>query len=283
MNMIKQNPLFSKDSLKDAATHVNSAAYTLIYDANELSAQEKAGRKLKQATWILALIMDHIFDYYPYSYFMNDDDRKEFPEYLNWFKTHPHRAIENALEYVKTRFSTLETVTRDELNQHRIPHRNLDKEAHVIEIFEAIKNNQDEIFVLLSGPKKVTDPEKPTAELINSLILSLKKISSDFWDFYEQHSNRELMEQTIRFTQMIDMFINPLLMAWEKYHYGSHDNFWQEGDSMFGYMMFEINAKEIITDLIKALQTESPFAQFERDSRITNGLLKVYNHLNRQL
>ena len=83
--------------------------------------------------------------------------------------------------------------------------------------------------------------------------------------------------------QMIDMFINPLLMAWEKYHYGSHDNFWQEGDSMFGYMMFEINAKEIITDLIKALQTESPFAQFERDSRITNGLLKVYNHLNRQL
>lgn len=281
--MLKQDPLFSKDSLKEAATHVGGAAYTLIYDANELPAQEKAGKELKQAEWILALIMDHIFDYYPCSYFMNDDDRQEFPEYLNWFNSHPQKAIENALEFVKTRFATLETVRRDELNQHRIPRRNLDKEAHVIEVFDAIKNHQEDIFALLSVPKKVTDPEKPTAELIRSLIHSLNKIKTDFWNFYEQQGNGELMEQTIRFTQMIDMFVNPLLMAWEKYHYGFHDNFWKEGDSMFGYMMFEINAKEIITDLIKALKTESPFAQFERDSLITNGLIKVYTHLYKQL
>lgn len=281
--MIKQNHLFSKESLKDAAGHIGNASYTLIYDANDTPEQEKAGRELNQAKWILAQIIDHIFDYYPFTYFMNDDDQKEFPEYLGWFYEHPHRAVSNALEYVKTRFRVLETVKRDELNQHRVPCRNLEKEAHVIEVFEAIQENQEEIFSLLSGPKKYSDPERPSADLIKSLILTLKRISSDFWNFYEQQGNGDLMQQTIKFTQMIDMFINPLLMAWEKYHYGSHDAFWKEGDSMFGYMMFEVNAKEAISEMIGALKTNSPFAHFERDARITNGLLKVYTQLLKQL
>lgn len=80
----------------------------------------------------------------------------------------------------------------------------------------------------------------------------------------------------------MEMFKLPLLKAWEVYHYGSHSDFWEEGDSMFDYMMFEMKAKEMIGDLIKVLIQESPFVQIERNSAITNGLLKIYRHLINQ-
>lgn len=48
------------------------------------------------------------------------------------------------------------------------------------------------------------------------------------------------------------------------------------------YMMFEMKAKEMIGDLIKILTQESPFAQIESNSVITNGLLKIYRHLINQ-
>ena len=51
---------------------------------------------------------------------------------------------------------------------------------------------------------------------------------------------------------------------------------------MFDYMMFEMKAKEMIGDLIKILTQESPFAQIESNSVITNGLLKIYRHLINQ-
>ena len=79
-----------------------------------------------------------------------------------------------------------------------------------------------------------------------------------------------------------EMFKLPLLKAWEVYHYGSHSDFWKEGDSMLEYMMFEIKAKEMIRDLISTLTQESPFSQIERNSAITNGLLKIYQHLINQ-
>ena len=46
--------------------------------------------------------------------------------------------------------------------------------------------------------------------------------------------------------------------------------------------MFEMKAKEMIGDLIKVLIQESPFVQIERNSAITNGLLKIYRHLINQ-
>ena len=47
---------------------------------------------------------------------------------------------------------------------------------------------------------------------------------------------------------------------------------------MFGFMMFEVRAEEIINQLINVLETQSPFSLLERDGVITKGLLKVYRH-----
>ena len=78
---------------------------------------------------------------------------------------------------------------------------------------------------------------------------------------------------------MLEAFKNVLFFAWEKYKYGWHSDFWEEGDSMIDYMMFEVNAENIISDLIIVLKTKSPFELLEKDGAITNGLLSVYQSL----
>lgn len=82
---------------------------------------------------------------------------------------------------------------------------------------------------------------------------------------------------------MLEAFKNVLFFAWEKYKYGWHSDFWEEGDSMIDYMMFEVNAENIISDLIIVLKTKSPFELLEKDGAITNGLLSVYQSLQTDL
>ena len=277
--MVYGNPLFSKESLKDATSHIGNAVFTLIYDGNDAFSQEKAGKELRQAKWILATIIDHIFDYYPYSYFMNDDDRKEYPDFLEWFLNHPEVGVRNAIRFVENNFAELETVTRDELNQHRIPRRNLNKEEHVKKVLVEIQNNLDEIILLLYGPKKITDPGRPTANEISKLIRTIKTIQDNYSKLADDRHDNEFTLQVFQTNKFFEMYKLPLFKAWEVYHYGSHSDFWKEGDSMFDYMMFEIKAKEMINDLIESLSHKSPFSAIERNSSITNGLLKVYRHL----
>lgn len=277
--MVYDNPLFSKESLKETISYVGNAVYTLIYDNNGLYSQAKAGKELRQVKWILAAIIDHIFDYYPYAYFMNDDDQKEYPEFLEWFLNHPEVGIRNAIKFVENNFDELETITRDYLNQHSTPIRNFNKEDHVRRVLVEIQNNLEEIIRLLCGPKKITDPERPTANEISMLIRAIKSIQDTFSKMAEERQDNDFTFQVFQTNKFFEMYKSPLLKAWEVYHYGSHSDFWKEGDSMFDYMMFEVQAKEMTRKLIVSLLQDSPFTAIEQNSAITNGLLKVYRHL----
>lgn len=277
--MVYNNKLFTKESLKEAASHIGNAVFTLIYDGNDTFEQEKAGKELRQAEWILATIIDHIFDYYPYSYFMNKDSVKEYPEYLEWFLNHPEVGVRNAIRFVENNFDALETVTRDELNQHRIPRRDLNKEEHVKNVLVEVQNNLDEIVRLLYGPKKITDPDRPTSNEISMLINSIQRIQKSYEKLADEREDNEFSLQVFQHNKMLGMYMLPLLKAWDIYHYGSHTDFWEEGESMLDYMMFEIRAEEMINALIESLNEQSPFAPIERNSAITNGLIKVYKHL----
>lgn len=75
------------------------------------------------------------------------------------------------------------------------------------------------------------------------------------------------------------MFKNVLYFAWEKYKYGWHSDFWEEGHSMFDYLMFELKARDVISDLIKLLEEASPFRLIEKDGVITNALKIIYRDL----
>lgn len=57
-----------------------------------------------------------------------------------------------------------------------------------------------------------------------------------------------------------------------------------EADSMIDYMMFEVNAENIISDLIIVLKTKSPFELLEKDgisqmacSLFTNRFKQIFN------
>ena len=277
--MIYDNTLFSKESLKEVIRYVVETTFTLIYNGNDLPSQRKAGKELRQVGWILATIMDHVFDYYPYSYSMNDEDQKEYVQFLEWFLNHPQVGVRNAIKFTENNFAALETVTRDELNQHRIPRRDIKKEQHIRRVLIEIQNNLDEIMILMNSPKKVVDPAKPTANEISTLIRTIQNIQDNYSKMADEKGNNELSIQVFKTNKLLEMYKLPLLKAWEVYHYGSHSDFWKEGDSMFEYMMFEIKAKEMIKELIKILNQQSPFSAIECNSAITNGLLKIYRHL----
>ena len=51
----------------------------------------------------------------------------------------------------------------------------------------------------------------------------------------------------------------PLLFAWEKYKYGAHWDFWEEGHDMLQYVMFEARIRDIIPQLIEAVEIQKEY------------------------
>ena len=122
--------------------------------------------------------------------------------------------------------------------------------------------------------------KKPSSGDIKSLIEIISHIQEKFSEIGEKTGDTIVASQN---NKMLKAFKNVLFFAWEKYKYGWHSDFWEEGDSMLDYMMFEVNAENIISDLIIVLKTKSPFELLEKDGAITNGLLSVYQSLQEDL
>lgn len=122
----------------------------------------------------------------------------------------------------------------------------------------------------------IMEVKKPTSDDITSLIDIISHIQEKFSEIGEKTGDTIIAFQN---NKMLETFKNVLFFAWEKYKYGWHSDFWEEGDSMIDYMMFEVNAENIISDLISVLKTKSPFELLERNGAITNGLLSVYQSL----
>ena len=129
-------------------------------------------------------------------------------------------------------------------------------------------------------PASQTDTANPfsrksKAEL-KMLIEAIGNIQEQFTKIGEMTGNAMMAWQN---NQVMEIYKNPLLMAWQEYQYGWHSDFWEEGHSMLGYMQFEINAEEILGKLLETLDENSPFARIERNLAITNGLRIVYKDL----
>ena len=111
---------------------------------------------------------------------------------------------------------------------------------------------------------------------IKSLVQALSHIQKQFSEIGNKTGDVELAFQN---NQVIVMYKNVLYFAWEKYKYGWHSDFWKEGDSMVNYMMFELQAREIINDLNKVLKESSPFRMIERNGAITKDLIVIFEDL----
>lgn len=114
---------------------------------------------------------------------------------------------------------------------------------------------------------------KPSKELIKKMIEVISQVQIQFDEVAEQ-LGVDIRGFQIR--QNLETFKLPLFFAWQAYKYGWHTDWCEEGDSLFPFMMFEIDLKKNIKKLIDQLQSESPFAQIERNSAITNTLISIY-------
>lgn len=131
---------------------------------------------------------------------------------------------------------------------------------------------------------EVRNMGKPEESEIKAIIKAIEKIGKDLSDFAASRHNNDLVFEAWRIKQMMELYTYPLLYAWEFNNYGWHTDFWEEGHSMFEYMMFEINVKETTEKLLESLKgSQSPFSNFERNGAITQGLIKIYNYVLRNL
>ena len=70
----------------------------------------------------------------------------------------------------------------------------------------------------------------------------------------------------------------PLLFAWEKYKYGAQWDFWEEGHDMLQYVMFEARIRDIIPQLIEAVEIQKEYFHPQYKD-----ILSIYSRLQQDL
>lgn len=119
----------------------------------------------------------------------------------------------------------------------------------------------------------VSNSSKPSKQQIKNMIDTISHVQSEFSKVAEQVGDGL---RGFQIHQTLETFKFPLYFAWQGYKYGWHTGFCEEGDSLFPLMIFEAEIKKNTQDLITLLKTQSPFAQIENNSAITNSLISIY-------
>lgn len=114
---------------------------------------------------------------------------------------------------------------------------------------------------------------KPTKQQIKLMIEAISHVQEQFVKAAE-HLGDSMIGVQIK--QSLETFKLPLFFAWRGYKYGWHTDWCEDGDSLLPFMMFEVDLKKNTQELIDLLRTQSPFAQIERNSMITNTLISIY-------
>lgn len=124
---------------------------------------------------------------------------------------------------------------------------------------------------IIGQSKEVSD--KPSKQQIKNMIETISHVQEQFVKAAEHFGDNM---RGFQIKQSLEIFKLPLFFAWRGYKYGWHTDWCEEGDPLFPFMMFEADVKKNTQELIDLLRTQSPFAQIERDSIITNTLISIY-------
>jgi len=141
----------------------------------------------------------------------------------------------------------------------------------------------NENIINLKNVKSLLDDCVPSIISKKELKIIIELISKYQKNYSEIDGDDDENMEAFEIIEMLDMYKNPLLFAWEKFKYGWHTDFWEEGESMFIYMDFEMNVDEILILLISSLKNDSPFKVIDEDYNLTQSLLNVYSSLQAML
>ena len=278
--MIDNNPIFSKENIKRLAGYISDKAYTLRYDSNDTEEQYEAAEKLSLVKYLMAHIADHFFGYFPVSYFLNDEQRNAFNDFIDDLKQDPMQVLEILIGFVDDAFDEVDYIEYPEDEAYRKPKRDAATEDEVVNFLVEIHNNFGEFHDRLFAPSQNQDETKPTETRIKVLINTISKIQDYMLSQGEAHNQ---LVQAFQYSKMLEMFKLPLLFAWEQFKYGWHSDFWKEGDSMLEYDMFLFNAYDHLQNCIDTLTSDSPFKHFERNGQITNDLIEILTDISHRL
>lgn len=118
-----------------------------------------------------------------------------------------------------------------------------------------------------------SDPGDEEKVLIRKLIDIVDKTQSQAWESADDISQR------IQLHEIFEIFKNALYFCWEKLGHGHHSDFWEEGDSMMGYMMFEIDAKNKLSLLLNMISEAPLFASPAMNKALVSIFKKTLNTL----
>ena len=175
--------------------------------------------------------------------------------------------------------------------------RSMYGEDTIMELIEVIKQNHMDKVDLSKDDEDVNENMVDTSTFesiiannapshlaskdeIKQLIEVITKIQNQFSEIGQRTGDVMI---AMKNNQILEMYKNVLYFAWEKYKYGWHSDFWEEGHSMFDYMMFEMKARDVISDMNEVLKQSSPFRMIEKNGAITKALIDICEDLLKKL
>lgn len=115
-------------------------------------------------------------------------------------------------------------------------------------------------------------------EAIAKLIELVRAIGHDRIKEAAKHNHQEYLGAIMGTYNMLE---NVLLYCWETLGYGEHYDFWDEGDSMFEYMMLSMSPRETIQHVVSVLKNcnDEVLVLPTAKSRMLTVLIKTLNRI----
>ena len=145
-----------------------------------------------------------------------------------------------------------------------------DDEESIDETDIDLKNYRRLKLMLQNAESGPGDEEKV---LIRKLIAMMNKTQSEVCESTDDPKQR------VSILEFYEVIINALYFCWEKLGHGHHSDFWEEGDTMMGYMMFEIDAKNTLNMLMHTISLAPPTAYPAANKALASIFKKTLNTL----
>lgn len=272
--------IFTQDFLKQVSYSLGHYIHTL-QDWEEEPAPESiyAGDNLIDLLYVLGALGNH-FDYFPYQYVLNDEQAEDYPDFFKKIQRDFPGELKRISQDIEKSLNAVDNVTTEGSVVQFNTWREEKHDKNIRQFVSLLQQYQQEIQELLNSAPVITDPTRPSSHEIKSLIKDIKSLQNDMYEFGVQ---RGMVQEAFRHVQIFEQFKLPLYLAWQLYKYGWHSDFFEEGESMFPYMSFELEAKPALEKFLIILDTQSPFSPFDGVKNFTPRLKKIYLHLHKGL
>lgn len=160
--MIDNNPIFSQENIKRLGQYISEKVFVLAYDANDTEEQQEVAEKLSLINYLMAHMADHFFGYFPASYFLNEDQRQAFNDFISDLRQDPMRILEILIGFADDAFDEIDYIEYSEDEQYRKPKRDKSIEEDVMSFLVEIHKNFGEFHDCLFTAPQNQDKTKPT-------------------------------------------------------------------------------------------------------------------------